>query len=54
MGGTLTIVVADAFSLDLKGEGTDAKLVPVLHRANAETDENILDPVRQAAFGEDQ
>ena len=52
--GTLTIVVADAFSLDLKGEGNDAKLVPVLHRANAETDDNILDPARQAAFGEDQ
>lgn len=52
--GTLTIVVADAFSLDLKGEGNDAKLVPVLHRANAETDDNLLNPALQTAFGEDQ
>lgn len=52
--GTLTIVVADAFSLDLKGDGHDAKLVPVLHRAGANLDEPALDPAGQTAFGEDQ
>ena len=52
--GTVTIIVADAFSLDLKGEGNDAKLIPILHRANTEMDDNLLDSARQAAFGEDQ
>ncbi len=54
LAGTMTIIVADAFSLDLKGEGNDAKLIPILHRANTDSDDNLLDPALQAAFGEDQ
>ncbi len=53
--GRLRIAVADAFSLDLEGEGDGAKLVPVLHRAGtgAEGEEPppLLDPDRQRRFG---
>lgn len=53
--GRLRIVVADAFSLDLEGEGDDAKLIPVLHRAGAtaegEEPPPLLDPDRQRRFG---
>jgi hypothetical protein len=52
--GKMTIAVADAFSLDLKGEGDKTKLVPILHRAGAVTDAPMLPPDKQAAFGEDQ
>ena len=32
----IDVLQADAFSLDLLGEGSDAKLVPILHRAGSE------------------
>ena len=55
MLGRLRIAVADAFSLDLEGEGDRARLVPVLHRAGAATEGEepppLLDPARQARFG---
>ncbi|WP_288586488.1 DEAD/DEAH box helicase [uncultured Methylobacterium sp.] len=52
--GQMTIAVADAFSLDLKGEGPGAVLVPVLHRAQGEPDAPLLPPEQQAVFGEKQ
>lgn len=52
--GAMTIAIADAFSLDLKGEGDAAKLVPILHRSGGEPDEPLLPDERQRAFGEDQ
>lgn len=48
---TMTIAVADAFSLDLEGEGDAARLVPILHRAGGGTDERLLSDAAQAAFG---
>jgi hypothetical protein len=36
MLGNITVHVADAFSLDLDGEGENARLVPVLHRAGGD------------------
>jgi hypothetical protein len=52
--GSMTIAEADAFSLDLVGEGTAARLVPVLHRSGDDADAPLLPPDRQAAFGDDQ
>ncbi|MEK0081710.1 DEAD/DEAH box helicase [Benzoatithermus flavus] len=52
--GTLTIAIADAFSLDLVGEGRAARLVPILHRADAEEDAPLLPPEKQRIFGDDQ
>jgi hypothetical protein len=52
--GRMTIVQADAFSLDLQGEGEALQLIPVLHRSGAATKESLLPPERQRAFGEDQ
>lgn len=53
--GRLRIAVADAFSLDVDGEGDRARLVPVLHRAGSATEGEepplLLDPARQARFG---
>jgi hypothetical protein len=54
LAGTLRIAVADSFSLDLKGDGADAMLVPILHRTGGDADSPMLDPQQQAAFGEDQ
>lgn len=51
--GTMTIAIADAFSLDLKGEGAAAKLVPILHRSGGDADEPLLPDEQQRAFGED-
>lgn len=55
MGGLLPaieIMQADAFSLDLVGEGAYMRLLPILHRAG---DTNpILPPDLQAAFGDRQ
>jgi hypothetical protein len=51
---TMTIAVADAFSLDLIGEGEASRLVPVLHRAGAEAEAPLLPDEQQRAFGEDQ
>ena len=50
--GSLTIAVADSFSLDLKEEGGDAKLVPILHRTGS--DSSMLEPAQQSAFADDQ
>ena len=53
--GRLRIAVADAFSLDVDGEGDRARLVPLLHRAGSATEGEepplLLDPARQARFG---
>lgn len=50
----MTIAVADAFSLDLTGNGDATKLVPILHRAGAISDAPMLPAKAQAAFGDDQ
>lgn len=52
--GRITIVQADAFSLDLKGEGESLMLVPILHRSGGPAGEPLLPPDKQHAFGEDQ
>lgn len=52
--GRMTIAVADAFSLDLQGDGDATKLVPILHRAGAISDSPMLPPAAQAVFGEDR
>ncbi len=46
------IIQADAFSLDLQGQGSAAKLVPILHRAGS--DEPLLPSEQQDAFGHKQ
>lgn len=51
LAANLKITVADAFSLDLEGDGAEAKLVPILHRAGADSDDPILPPDLQQAFG---
>ena len=51
---TMTIAVADAFSLDLIGDGEASRLVPILHRAGAQDDAPLLPPDQQRAFGEEQ
>jgi hypothetical protein len=51
--GTVTILEADALSLDATGEGDDLQIVPVLHRAGA-GDAPLLPEDRQRAFGRDQ
>jgi superfamily II DNA or RNA helicase len=48
--GAMTIAVADAFSLDLKGDGEQSMLVPILHRAGR--DGTLLPPDQQGAFGD--
>lgn len=50
--GRVEIVQADAFSLDLVGNGAATRLVPILHRAG-ET-EPLLSAEQQSAFGDDQ
>lgn len=52
--GDMTIAVADAFSLDLKGKGGAAVLVPILHRARDEGDAPLLPSDQQTLFGEKQ
>jgi hypothetical protein len=51
---TMTIAVADAFSLDLIGDGEASQLVPVLHRASGDTDAPLLPADQQHVFGEDR
>ena len=46
--------MADAFSLDLRGEGDGTRLVPVLHRAGADDPIPLLPPDHQELFGNDQ
>ena len=50
----MTIAVADAFSLDIIGEGEARRLVPILHRAGAQDDAPLLPLDQQCAFGEQQ
>jgi len=50
----MTIAIADAFSLDLTGEGAGAKLIPILHRAGGDPDAPLLPAGQQASFAEDQ
>ena len=50
--GTMTIAVAGAFSLDLEGEGVDARLVPILHREGAVDDTPLLPEDEQRAFAD--
>ncbi len=52
--GSMTIAVADAFSLDMSGEGEASRLVPILHRAGAADEAPLLPTDQQRAFGEDQ
>ena len=52
--GSMTISVADAFSLDLAGEGEASRLVPILHRSGAPDDAPLLPAEQQRAFSEDQ
>ena len=52
--GRITIVQADAFSLDLQGEGDALRLVPVLHRSGVDAPEPLLTPEKQRRFGEEQ
>jgi hypothetical protein len=51
--GSMSIAVADAFSLDLAGEGGDARLVPILHRADAAADTPLLPSDQQQKFGDE-
>lgn len=51
---SMTIAVADAFSLDLAGEGEASRLVPILHRAGADNDAQLLPDEQQRAFGDAQ
>ena len=51
--GTVTILEADALSLDATGTGDDLQIVPILHRAGA-GDAPLLPDDRQRAFGQDQ
>jgi superfamily II DNA or RNA helicase len=52
--GAMTIAVAESFSLDLKGEGQSARLVPVLYGDEKRGEEPLLTPDMQQRFGEDQ
>lgn len=52
--GSLTIVQADAFSLDWQGEGDAARPVPILRRAGQDGEGSVLPPEQQRLFGEDQ
>lgn len=51
--GSVTILEADAVSLDAVGEGNALQVVPVLHRAGRGT-EPLLPADRQRQFGHDQ
>ena len=49
MLGQISIHVADAFSLDIDGEGESTRLLPVLHRAGGEPDTPLLlEPLHEA------
>jgi hypothetical protein len=45
MLGNITVHVADAFSLDLDGDGENARLVPVLHRAGGDPAPLLPEPL---------
>jgi len=50
LASSMTIAVADAFSLGLEGEGEEARLIPVLHRAGGAPDETLLPEGIQREF----
>ena len=52
MLGQIKIHVADAFSLDLRGEGEGTRLMPVLHRAGGDFDAPLLPEPLQEAFAQ--
>ena len=52
--GAMTIAIADAFSLDLRGDGDSAKLTLILHRAGGDPEQNLLPPEQQDTFGAKQ
>jgi hypothetical protein len=54
MLGTLKVYVADAFSLDLEGDGEKTRLVPVLHRASGDPTEPLLSEQLHDAFAHRQ
>jgi hypothetical protein len=54
MLGTINIHVADAFSLDLDGEGDDTRLVPVLHHAGGEPEMPLLPKPLHQAFARER
>jgi hypothetical protein len=51
--GSVTVIEADALSLEIVGEGDAMQLVPVLHRAGADAAQLLPDD-RQKAFGASQ
>jgi hypothetical protein len=51
--GTVTIIEADALSLDTMGDGDNLQVVPVLHRAG-DSNGPLLPEDRQARFGREQ
>jgi hypothetical protein len=51
--GAVTILEADALSLDAVGEGDDLQIIPVLHRAG-DGNAPLLPDDRQRSFGRDQ
>jgi hypothetical protein len=52
--GTMTIAVAEAFSLDLQGEGNAARLVPVLYGEEKKGADPLLAPDLHRTFADDQ
>jgi hypothetical protein len=54
MLGQIKIHVADAFSLDLEGEGENTRLIPVLHRAGGDPHARLLPEPLQDAFAQRQ
>jgi len=54
MLGQITVHVADAFSLDLDGEGENMRLVPVLHRAGVTSDAPLLPQTLHQDFAHKQ
>jgi hypothetical protein len=54
MLGTISVHLADAFSLDLEGDGDDARLVPILHRAGSDPAAPLLPEPLHDAFARRQ
>jgi hypothetical protein len=50
MIGNITIAIADAFSLEMKGEGTLQSLSPILYPARGQPEQPLLPPEQQRAF----
>ncbi len=48
--GHINIAIADAFSLDMRGEEGRQRLAPILHRAQGDPDAQLLPPEQQKAF----